>query len=81
MSISYSFIVVVWKLINEEWWFSRMIGANWQHLPQFFQSQLMQKWHASLWKKSGKSCQLSPLVWDTGAGSETQSQYLHHFNT
>ncbi len=160
--------VVVWELINEEWWFSRMIGGKWQQLPRFFQDQLMQKWHeyllekygnnqniiqawgflmpgenlggktimlapmrnstkpvlmndvnpnalesltgvkqeygrddftaqrasdvieffmdtwisykkarANALKKSGKSCRLSPLVWDTGAGYEIQSQYLH----
>ncbi|NBC82123.1 MAG: hypothetical protein GVY19_01960 [Bacteroidetes bacterium] len=160
--------VVVWELINEEWWFSKMIGGKWQELPEFFQEQLLEKWHdylldkyennqniinawgfllpgenlmeksimlapmrnstkpiimndvnpialesltgikqeysredftaqraadvieffmdtwlryknirAEALKNSGKSCRLSPLVWDTGAGFEIQSQYLH----
>ena len=41
----------VWELTNEQWWIQRMVGGNWQKLPNIFKDSLLVKWHEFLKEK------------------------------
>lgn len=38
----------VWELSNEEWWMRKMVGGQWQKLPEFFRASLIAKWNEFL---------------------------------
>ncbi|MCL1888358.1 MAG: hypothetical protein FWF96_05760 [Kiritimatiellaeota bacterium] len=41
----------VWELSNEEWWMGKMVGGQWQRLPEFFRASLITQWNEFLLKK------------------------------
>ncbi len=41
-------VFVAWELSNEEWWMSKMVGGQWQALPEYFQRSLIAEWHRFL---------------------------------
>ncbi|NBC11328.1 MAG: hypothetical protein GVY24_06265 [Planctomycetes bacterium] len=45
--------IAVWELTNEEWWVPRMTAGEWQQLPDYFQDQLIARWHDFLGAKYG----------------------------
>lgn len=48
----------VWELTNEEWWFRKMIGGNWQKEPAFFRNSLIAGWQDFLIRKYGDDTKL-----------------------
>ena len=48
----------VWELSNEEWWFVRMTGGQWQNLPPFFRNSLIAQWNDWLKAKYGNDDKL-----------------------
>jgi hypothetical protein len=56
-------LFVVWELANEEWWMRKMVGGNWQKLPDFFRNQLIDRWNRFLKEKYGTTASLAE-AWD-----------------
>ncbi|MEM6504221.1 MAG: hypothetical protein AAF711_02005 [Planctomycetota bacterium] len=46
-------VFAIWELSNEEWWVRKMVGGNWQRLPEYFRTTLQQRWNEHLLKKYG----------------------------
>lgn len=46
-------VFAVWEISNEEWWMRKMVGGQWQKLPDFFRNELVTKWNDWLRTKYG----------------------------
>ncbi len=46
-------VFAVWELNNEEWWMRKMVGGQWQKLPNFFLEGLLSRWNSFLTTKYG----------------------------
>ena len=63
----------VWELSNEEWWIGKMVGGQWQRLPEFFRASLIAQWNEFLLKKYGADAALE-TAWEKLLPGESAAQ-------
>jgi len=52
-------VFAVWELVNEQWMMRKLVGGQWQKLPEYFRDGLFARWHAFLRDKYGNDEKLT----------------------